>query len=281
MKFVEVERRDMEPAATEEPAVSSVQFDDFEELFDEESTTDEEPPAVPSPRSLASRAEAFFAPRSRSPSPARLPDVSDDAPRAELAAISVEHEAGRPEVSDADFERLGVLGLGSFGKVVLARHKTTRALYALKLVSLARLVDQKQVERMLEEKRVLEGLEHPCVVRLHFAFRTPGHACLGFEYCAGGELFHHLCRRRRLEPDAVAFYGAEIALALQCAHEHGVVYRDVKPENCIVAGDAAAPDGRWAVKVADLGCARELRSAPPYTDYVSTRWRVRREGIFL
>ena len=64
-------------------------------------------------------------------------------------------------------------------------------------------------------------------------------------------------------------------------HRRGFFHRDVKPENCIVAGDAAAPDGRWAVKVADLGCARELRSAPPYTDYVSTRWRVRREGIFL
>ena len=64
-----------------------------------------------------------------------------------------------------------------------AEIKSTR--YALKLVSLARLVDQKQVERMLEEKRVLEGLEHPCVVRLHFAFRTPGHACLGFERRAG------------------------------------------------------------------------------------------------
>ena len=58
-----------------------------------------------------------------------------------------------------------------------------------------------------------------------------------------------MCRRRRLEPDAVAFYGAEIALALQCAHEHGVVYRDVKPENCFL-------DAAGHLKLGDFGLAK-------------------------
>ena len=64
-----------------------------------------------------------------------------------------------------------------------------------------------------------------------------------FFFCAGGELFHHLCKKRVLDAKVTAFYGAEIALALQCAHEAGVVYRDVKPENCAFAASrgAAAP----------------------------------------
>ena len=51
-------------------------------------------------------------------------------------------------------------------------------------------------------------------------------------------------------------------------HKHGFFHRDMKPENVLCNG----PD---LVKIADFGLAREIRSRPPYTDYVSTRWCVR------
>ena len=47
-------------------------------------------------------------------------------------------------------------------------------------------------------------------------------------------------------------------------HKNGFFHRDLKPENLLVKGDA--------VKIADFGLAREVRSRPPLTDYVSTRW---------
>jgi protein kinase len=47
-------------------------------------------------------------------------------------------------------------------------------------------------------------------------------------------------------------------------HKHGFFHRDVKPENILGSGDI------W--KLADFGLARELRSIPPYTEYISTRW---------
>ena len=141
------------------------------------------------------------------PSPARI--RAESKTEVELTRIT--------RVRDADFTRIGVLGVGSFGKVVLAKQKATGDLYALKFVSLARLQDRKQFDRALDERAILATLEHPHVVKLHFAFRVKGHAVLGFEYCAGGELFHHLCKKRVLDAKATAFYGAEIALALQCA----------------------------------------------------------------
>ena len=60
----------------------------------------------------------------------------------------------------------------------------------------------------------------------------------------------------------------DVLAGLAHMHRRGFFHRDVKPENCLVCRDASR-----TVKLADLGCARELRSAPPYTDYVSTRWR--------
>jgi serine/threonine protein kinase len=53
-------------------------------------------------------------------------------------------------------------------------------------------------------------------------------------------------------------------IGLAYMHKHGFFHRDMKPENMLVKGDL--------VKIADFGLAREIRSRPPFTDYVSTRW---------
>jgi protein kinase len=59
----------------------------------------------------------------------------------------------------------------------------------------------------------------------------------------------------------------QILQGLTFMHKHGFFHRDMKPENLLVRGDT--------VKIADFGLAREIRSRPPFTDYVSTRVRSR------
>ena len=60
-------------------------------------------------------------------------------------------------------------------------------------------------------------------------------------------------------------YCVEVLQGLAFMHKHGYFHRDMKPENLLCMG----PD---LIKIADFGLAREIRSRPPYTDYVSTRW---------
>lgn len=150
---------------------------------------------------------------------------------------------------DSDFKRISMLGIGSFGRVVLTKHRNTGKLYALKLIACAKLTAPKHLERTQTERDVLCRVEHRHIVKLYFAYRTETQFALVFEYCPGGELFYHLCRARSLSSSCVAFYAAELALALDCAHSHAVVYRDVKPENCLL-------DARGHLKLVDFGLAK-------------------------
>jgi serine/threonine protein kinase len=99
----------------------------------------------------------------------------------------------------------------------------------------------------------LGRLSHPFIVSLCFAFQTPEKFYLGLEYLPGGELFHHFRDRSRLDMDAVRYYVAEIALALDYLHANGVIYRDLKPENVLLGADGY-------VKLTDFGLSKEIDS---------------------
>ncbi|KAF7715519.1 Serine/threonine-protein kinase [Penicillium ucsense] len=141
------------------------------------------------------------------------------------------------KMSAADFEPLLCLGKGSFGTVLLVRHIVTGKLYAQKQFKKASItVHKKLVEQTKTERMVLESVNrHPFVVKLFYAFQDHEKLYLILEYAQGGELFHHLAMERMFEEDAAAFYMAEMVLALEHLHQNvGVLYRDLKPENCLL-----------------------------------------------
>jgi serum/glucocorticoid-regulated kinase 2 len=65
-----------------------------------------------------------------------------------------------------------VIGKGSFGKVTLVRGKSDQRLYAMKVLSKSAVVDRKQVEHTRTERRILSRINHPFIVKLHFAFQV-------------------------------------------------------------------------------------------------------------
>lgn len=100
------------------------------------------------------------------------------------------------------------------------RKKTDKKLYAMKVLSKTDIVKRKQVEHTRTERRVLGTVNHPFIVRLHYAFQTEEKLYFVLDYAAGGELFFHLSRVKKFPEATARFYCAELTLALDELHSH-------------------------------------------------------------
>ncbi|VUC33114.1 unnamed protein product [Clonostachys rosea] len=141
------------------------------------------------------------------------------------------------KMTTEDFEPLRCLGKGTYGTVLLVKQRATGKLYAQKQFKKASLiVHKKLIEQTKTERQILESVNrHPFVVKLFYAFQDHEKLYLILEYGQGGELFTHLNTEKMFSENDAAFYMAEMLLAISHLHNDlGVVYRDLKPENCLL-----------------------------------------------
>jgi protein-serine/threonine kinase len=129
-------------------------------------------------------------------------------------------------VSKDEFSMLKVIGTGSYGKVLLVKKKDCGKLYAMKVLKKKFIKESKQVKGTWAERKILERITHPFIVKLRYAFQTPKKLFLVLDYCPGGELFFYIQQIGRFKEESVKFYAANILLALECLHENGIVYRE-------------------------------------------------------
>uniref|UniRef100_A0A667ZRH1 Serine/threonine-protein kinase Sgk1 n=1 Tax=Myripristis murdjan TaxID=586833 RepID=A0A667ZRH1_9TELE len=154
-------------------------------------------------------------------------------------------------IKPCDFDYLKIIGKGSFGKVLLARHKETTKYYAIKVLQKKIILKKKEQKHIMAERSVLmKNIKHPFLVGLHYSFQTTDKLYFVLDYVNGGELFYHLQRERVfLEPRA-RFYAAEIASALGYLHSLHIVYRDLKPENILL-------ESQGHIVLTDFGLCKE------------------------
>ncbi|CAH8841733.1 unnamed protein product [Trichobilharzia szidati] len=121
----------------------------------------------------------------------------------------------------------------------------------MKVLKKARLVcNEKDKAHTVSERNILEILQHPFLVKLHYAFQNHSNLYIVLEYCHGGELFNYLEREGALLENAACFYASEIVLAIGHLHSLGIIYRDLKSENVLL-------DRQGHVKLTDFGLSKE------------------------
>jgi len=192
--------------------------------------------------------------------PGRMCTISEGQPN------NTGNEASSPSTRHRieDFQIVRVVGVGGSGKVIQAKHRPTGHFRAVKVMSKARLFQQEQrLQRVITEKRILAQLRHPFVVSLHWAFQTSTHLFLVLDFCGGGELFFHMLARGRFEERDAMFYFCEILLGLEYLHSQQVLYRDLKPENCLLDDDGH-------IRLTDFGLSKDNASESNFTSFVGT-----------
>jgi len=155
------------------------------------------------------------------------------------------------KVEDEDFFLMRVLGRGGFGLVTACKKGTTGTLYAMKVMNKKRIKGKKSVQLALNERSCLAAVDSPFVVNLKYSFQTKDDLYLILDLMTGGDLSFHLSQKGRFPKEECLYYAARIMLGLQALHDQNYVYRDLKPENLLLA-----EDGR--VRITDLGLATQV-----------------------
>ncbi|KNE67824.1 CAMK/CAMKL/MARK protein kinase [Allomyces macrogynus ATCC 38327] len=162
------------------------------------------------------------------------------------------------EETNPDFQLPGIgnyafvktLGEGNFAKVKLAKHKMTGQEVAIKIIDKTQL-DEKKLNKLYREVRIMKTLHHPHIVRLYEVIETKSTVFLVMEYSSGGELYDYLVVHGRMKEKEARAKFRQILSAVSYCHKKRVIHRDLKAENLLL-------DTNLDIKIADFGFSNQF-----------------------
>jgi predicted Ser/Thr protein kinase len=182
----------------------------------------------------------------RDPAPP-TPGSLDDAGVAKLTRVLREETAGEYEIERE-------LARGGMGVVYLATEIGLRRRVAIKVLPPALTFGEGAIERFRREARTAAGLDHPNIIPIYRVSAGGELLWYSMKLLEGKSLDTILKERERLEFEETVAMLDQVADALDYAHQHGVIHRDVKPGNIVL-------DDRDRVTVTDFGIAKEIQEA--------------------
>lgn len=202
-----------------------------------------------------------------------------------LQALAIAESLQLPGLSTMTIE--SIIGRGGGGKVFLVRDNSKRENYALKVIDKRHTFSSPGAMRhVLAERQLMESIgQHPFVLPMKFAFQSDTNLFIGTPFCRGGDLATYLKNQLKkhgsrspevpLPNGKPRRYGGhlseerarpiigEILLAIEHLHGIGIAYRDLKPENVLIANDGH-------LRLADFGLARQLQKSSSGNGYHRT-----------
>ena len=147
------------------------------------------------------------------------------------------------------YKLIDELGRGSFATVYIARDTKTNRIYAMKVMHYDLADDGELLARFQREAHILLELSDPHIVRIfEYGDEADLHYIL-MDYIDGQNLKYHSLTNGPMEPGRALDYTHQIAEGLDTAYKHGVVHRDIKPQNIVI-------DSKDVAKITDFGLAR-------------------------
>ncbi|KAF6837899.1 serine threonine-protein kinase eg2 [Colletotrichum plurivorum] len=166
------------------------------------------------------------------------------------SAASIVIEPAPPKIFHLGMFEIGrPLGKGKFGRVYLARERTSGFICALKVLHKNELQQGRVEKQVRREIEIQSNLRHPNILQLYGHFHDSKRVFLILEFAGKGELYKHLRKENRFPEWKSAQYIAQMASALRYLHRKHVIHRDIKPENILMGihGEIKISDFGWSV----------------------------------
>ena len=153
------------------------------------------------------------------------------------------------------YKVISQLGMGGMGEVYLVHDLTLGRKVALKILPDYLTKDPDRLRRFEQEARAASALSHPNIITVHEIGQTESMHFIVSEYIEGTTLRGHMANGP-LETNEALDIALQVSSALTAAHARGIVHRDVKPENIMVASENPLAEGQRYIKLVDFGIAK-------------------------
>ena len=170
-------------------------------------------------------------------------------PKKNLDSTSKDYNYKEEKVTKSSFEFINIIGRGGFGKVWKVYHKKYKKIYAMKEMSKAKIIDKRSEKSIKSERDLLQMMNHPFIVNMHFSFQDNDHLFIAMDFLTGGDLRYHIFRQKKFSEEETKFFLACIIISLEYIHTNNILHRDLKPENLVM-------DEKGYLKLTDFGIAK-------------------------
>jgi DNA-binding SARP family transcriptional activator/tRNA A-37 threonylcarbamoyl transferase component Bud32/WD40 repeat protein len=189
----------------------------------------------------------------------RAPELAAAEPHPPRPSVRPSRVDLQPGTEVAGYRIVGTLGRGGMSVVYLAEHDWLQRKVALKVLAPQLAEDDRFRERFVRESRLAASLDHPNVIPIYEAGASGGDLFIAMRYVEGTDLRTLLHDGGALAPDRAIAVVRQVAAALDAAHEQGLVHRDVKPGNVLLARQRGSEAGEH-VYLSDFGLTKRSAS---------------------
>ena len=177
------------------------------------------------------------------------------------------------------YDKLKILGEGSFGLVYLGKHKISGVERAIKNINKDKAHLTAEEEKTLKKEiNILKTLDHPNIMKVYEYFDNPDCFTIVSELCTGGELFK-IIEDHRLKENAGKYVMKQLLSAVAFCHKNGIIHRDLKPENILLEEKEEETKEYFTIKVIDFGTSGMGKKGQKYNEVIGTPFYIAPEVL--
>ena len=150
----------------------------------------------------------------------------------------------------SDYNLIKDIGEGNFGKVKLAKLKSTKEKFAIKILDKEKLKTQTK-STLFNEIEIISKLNHKNVIHVEKILEDSKNYYIIMEYCEKGELFDYIVNKERLNPAEASLFFYQLINGVEYIHKKGFAHRDLKPENLLLTKEKI-------LKIIDFGLCHDF-----------------------